>query len=98
LNSVLNGHGNADLSSSAMTSALYLIVPVVYRKDLIHYGMTPVLHWDNSRRKIRSLNIDQEMQNSKMAEHSYGHVCAHMHLSHMGTPNFISLQINRCFF
>lgn len=80
MNSALNGHGNAALSSLATMPALYLvdmIVHVVYRNDLIHHGMTPVLHWDISRMKIRSQNVNPETQNSIMVKHMNRCVCIH---------------------
>lgn len=44
VNSALNGHCNVALSSLAKMSALFLIVHLVHKKDLIHHGMTPALH------------------------------------------------------
>lgn len=63
LNSALNGHWSAALSPLDMTPELCLIVHVVHRKDLTDHSMTPVLHWDTCRRKVRSQNINPEMQN-----------------------------------
>lgn len=78
-------------------SALFLIVHIVHKKDLIYHSMTPALHYDNSRRKIISQNVNLELQNPKMTTYMHTHLHASMHLRHVGTPNFISLQSNRQF-
>lgn len=44
LNSALNWHCSVALSPLAMMPALFLIVHIVHKKDLIYHGMTPALH------------------------------------------------------